>query len=270
MKFKLPCEGVSTPFYYYDMELLRSTLNEIKECISGSDVHVHYAIKANGNPEILKVIADSGFGADCVSGGEIEAALAAGFSNDSIYYAGVGKTDREIIFGIESGIGCFNVESIEELKVISELGERCGKKVPVALRVNPNIDAHTHEYITTGLEENKFGIDMRCLDKAVDFATASDWIDLIGLHFHIGSQITITEPFALLCERINALTEYYRKRGVEFPVINVGGGLGIDYDNPDENPVPDFRNYFNTLISGIHLTPGQQIHCELGRAVVAQ
>ncbi len=270
MKFKLPCEGVSTPFYYYDMELLRSTLNEIKECIVGSDVHVHYAIKANGNPEILKVIADSGFGADCVSGGEIEAALAAGFSNDSIYYAGVGKTDREIIFGIESGIGCFNVESIEELKVISELGERCGKKVPVALRVNPNIDAHTHEYITTGLEENKFGIDMRCLDKAVDFATASDWIDLIGLHFHIGSQITITEPFALLCERINALTEYYRKRGVEFPVINVGGGLGIDYDNPDENPVPDFKNYFDTLISGISLTPGQQIHCELGRAVVAQ
>ena len=139
-----------------------------------------------------------------------------------------------------------------------------------SLRVNPNIDAHTHEYITTGLEENKFGIDMRCLDKAVDFATASDWIDLIGLHFHIGSQITITEPFALLCERINALTEYYRRRGVEFPVINVGGGLGIDYDNPDENPVPDFKNYFDTLISGISLTPGQHIHCELGRAVVAQ
>lgn len=271
MIFKLPCiEGVRTPFYYYDMELLRSTLEEIKKCIAGSDVHVHYAVKANGNPEILKVIAQAGFGADCVSGGEIAAALNAGFDNASIFYAGVGKTDEEILFGIEKGIGCFNVESIEELEVIAELGEKAQRKVPVALRVNPNIDAHTHEYITTGLEENKFGIDMRCLDKAVDKALASEWIDLTGLHFHIGSQITITEPFALLCERINKITEKYREKGIEFKILNVGGGLGIDYDTPDENPIPDFKGYFDTLISGMHLQTGQEIHCELGRAIVAQ
>lgn len=271
MIFKLPCmEGVRTPFYYYDMELLRSTLEEIKKCIAGSDVHVHYAVKANGNPEILKVIAQAGFGADCVSGGEIAAALNAGFDNASIFYAGVGKTDEEILFGIEKGIGCFNVESIEELEVIAELGEKAQRKVPVALRVNPNIDAHTHEYITTGLEENKFGIDMRCLDKAVDKALASEWIDLTGLHFHIGSQITITEPFALLCERINKITEKYREKGIEFKILNVGGGLGIDYDTPDENPIPDFKEYFDTLKSGMHLQPGQEIHCELGRAIVAQ
>lgn len=271
MIFKLPCmEGVRTPFYYYDMELLRSTLEEIKKCIAGSDVHVHYAVKANGNPEILKVIAQAGFGADCVSGGEIAAALNAGFDNASIFYAGVGKTDEEILFGIEKEIGCFNVESIEELEVIAELGEKAQRKVPVALRVNPNIDAHTHEYITTGLEENKFGIDMRCLDKAVDRALALEWIDLIGLHFHIGSQITITEPFALLCERINKITEKYREKGIEFKILNVGGGLGIDYDTPDENPIPDFKGYFDTLISGMHLLPGQEIHCELGRAIVAQ
>lgn len=271
MIFKLPCmEGVRTPFYYYDMELLRSTLEEIKKCIAGSDVHVHYAVKANGNPEILKVIAQADFGADCVSGGEIAAALNAGFDNASIFYAGVGKTDEEILFGIEKGIGCFNVESIEELEVIAELGEKAQRKVPVALRVNPNIDAHTHEYITTGLEENKFGIDMRCLDKAVDKALASEWIDLTGLHFHIGSQITITEPFALLCERINKITEKYREKGIEFKILNVGGGLGIDYDTPDENPIPDFKGYFDTLKSGMHLHPGQEIHCELGRAIVAQ
>lgn len=271
MIFKLPCmEGVRTPFYYYDMELLRSTLEEIKKCIAGSDVHVHYAVKANGNPEILKVIAQAGFGADCVSGGEIAAALNVGFDNASIFYAGVGKTDEEILFGIEKGIGCFNVESIEELEVIAELGEKAQRKVPVALRVNPNIDAHTHEYITTGLEENKFGIDMRCLDKAVDKALASEWIDLTGLHFHIGSQITITEPFALLCERINKITEKYREKGIEFKILNVGGGLGIDYDTPDENPIPDFKGYFDTLKSGMHLQAGQEIHCELGRAIVAQ
>lgn len=271
MKFNLSCmEGVDTPYYYYDMELLRSTLDEIAKCVAGTDVHVHYAVKANGNPEILKAISESGFGADCVSGGEIEAALEAGFPHSSIYYAGVGKTDDEIRYGIENGIGCFNVESVEELEVIAALGEESGKKVPVALRVNPNIDAHTHEYITTGLEENKFGIDMRCLDRAVDLAVASPWIDLIGLHFHIGSQITITEPFALLCDRINDLTAHYRRRGVEFKVLNVGGGLGVDYDDPDVNPIPDFKSYFETLISGLHLTPGQQIHCELGRAVVAQ
>ncbi len=271
MIFNLPCmEGVRTPFYYYDMALLRSTLEEIKKCIAGSDVHVHYAVKANGNPEILKVIAQAGFGADCVSGGEIAAALNAGFDNASIFYAGVGKTDEEILFGIEKGIGCFNVESIEELEVIAELGEKAQRKVPVALRVNPNIDAHTHEYITTGLEENKFGIDMRCLDNAVDKALASEWVDLRGLHFHIGSQITITEPFALLCERINKITEKYREKGIEFKILNVGGGLGIDYDTPDENPIPDFKGYFDTLISGMHLQPGQEIHCELGRAIVAQ
>ena len=263
-------EGARTPFYYYDMALLRYTLQEIKKCIAGSDVHVHYAVKANGNPEILKVIAQAGFGADCVSGGEIAAALNAGFDNAPIFYAGVGTTDEEILFGIEKGIGCFNVESIEELEVIAELGEKAQRKVPVALRVNPNIDAHTHEYITTGLEENKFGIDMRCLDKAVNKALASEWIDLRGLHFHIGSQITITEPFALLCERINKITEKYREKGIEFKILNVGGGLGIDYDDPDSNPIPDFKGYFDTLISGMHLLPGQEIQCELGRAIVAR
>lgn len=271
MTFDIACmKGVDTPFYCYDMELLRSTLAEINSCIAGTPVHVHYAIKANGNPGILKAVHEAGLGADCVSGGEVSAALEAGFPATSVFYAGVGKTDEEIKLGIEAGIGCFNVESVEELDVIASIGAEMGKKVPVALRVNPNIDAHTHEYITTGLEENKFGIDLRRLDDAVDKAVKSQNIDLVGLHFHIGSQITINEPFAILCERINDLTAHFREKGIEFKILNVGGGLGIDYDDPEANPIPDFKGYFNTLLSGLKLTEGQEIHCELGRAVVAQ
>lgn len=259
-----------TPFYFYDMNVLHATLDEIKKWGVDRGVHVHYAIKANNNPDILKIIRKAGLGADCVSGGEILAAGEAGFSPENIFYAGVGKTDEEIILGLEKGIGCFNVESVEELQIIQELASECRKVAPVALRVNPDIDAHTHEYITTGLEENKFGIDMRRLDEAVEMATKAKNIDLIGLHFHIGSQITINDPFALLCERINSFVEHFREKGVEFRILNVGGGLGIDYDDPDGHPVPDFKGYFDTLVNGIKLSAGQQIHCELGRSVVGQ
>lgn len=263
-------DTIDTPVYCYDRALLLATLEEIKSCIAGRPVKVHYAVKANGNPEILRIIAGAGFGADCVSGGEISAAISAGFSPSSVCYAGVGKTDREILLGFSEGIGCFNVESVEELKVIEELAEREGVRPPVALRVNPNIDAHTHHYITTGLEENKFGIDLRLLDEVVAYASNSPHLDLVGLHFHIGSQITITEPFRLLGEKINSLTEHFRAKGVEFRIINVGGGLGIDYDRPDANPIPDFKGYFDTLLSAIKLREGQELHCELGRAIVAQ
>ena len=263
-------KGLKTPLYWYDLALLNQTLDEIKNCIKGHPVKVHYAVKANCNPKIMKVIAEAGFGADCVSGKEIKASLAAGFTPESICYAGVGKTDREIIEGMTAGIGYFNVESLEELEIIAELASKYGCRPGVALRVNPDIDAHTHHYITTGLEENKFGIDLRMLDKAVDFAYSSPHLNLLGLHFHIGSQITITEPFKILCNRINRLVETYRTQGIEFKVINVGGGLGIDYDNPDDNPIADFKSYFDTLLTNLHLSPGQELHCELGRAIVAQ
>lgn len=259
-----------TPFYYYDMSLLGDTLREINEAREGRNIHAHYAVKANSNPEILRTIAGAGLGADCVSGGEIALALEAGFPPEKISYAGVGKTDREIRLGLSAGIGYFNVESIEELEIIATLAKEMGKKAPVALRVNPNIDAHTHHYITTGLEENKFGIDMRLLDQAVEIAHTSPHLDLIGLHFHIGSQITTTEPFNLLCERVNALVDKYRSRGIEFRVLNVGGGLGIDYDDPDAHPIAAFRPMFEVLANNLKIREGQEIHCEPGRSVVAQ
>lgn len=271
MKFDLAAiADKDTPFYYYDLKLLDETLDSLHAAIAGRPVHVHYAIKANSNPVILKKIARAGFGADCVSGGELTLAIAAGFRPADITYAGVGKTDREIRQSLKEGIGCFNVESLEELQIIAGIAERTGIKAPVAIRVNPDIDAHTHHYITTGLEENKFGIAMEIVDEAVGYAAASPWLDLIGLHFHIGSQVTITEPFRILAGRVNDLLDKYRARGIEFRTINVGGGLGIDYDDPDANPVPDFKSFMDVICDGIRLTPGQEIHIEPGRCIVGQ
>ncbi len=263
-------KDLRTPFYYYDIELLRKTLDEINIHSNYDNYHVHYAIKANVNAVILEEIRKAGLGVDCVSGGEIEAALNAGFEAHKIVFAGVGKSDWEIELGLQHDIACFNVESIEELSVIDSIAEKMGKVARVALRVNPNIDAHTHHYITTGLAENKFGINLEVLDKVIDLALKMENIKLQGLHFHIGSQITINEPFKILCVKINELIAKYAAKGVNFKSINVGGGLGIDYENPTQNPIPDFKGYFNTFHENIKLGNGQELHFELGRSVVGQ
>lgn len=259
-----------TPFYFYDLNLLQATLTEIKQSVSQPHIHVHYAIKANANPEILKVIKENGFGVDCVSGGEVEAALNAGFAADKIVFAGVGKSDWEIKLGLDNNISCFNVESAAELDVIQEIAQIKGKTARVALRVNPNVDAHTHHYITTGLAENKFGISLDMLDSVIERCMVSPNIELLGLHFHIGSQITEIHPFERLCQRVNELQDKYESQGIKFSSINVGGGLGIDYNNPDENPIPDFKAYFSTFEQHLKLRPGQQLHFELGRSIVGQ
>ena len=259
-----------TPFYFYDLNLLQATLTEIKQNTSQPHIHVHYAIKANANPEILKVIKENGFGVDCVSGGEVEAALNAGFTADKIVFAGVGKSDWEIELGLDNNISCFNVESAAELDVIQEIAQIKGKTARVALRVNPNVDAHTHHYITTGLAENKFGISLDMLESVIERCMVSPNIELLGLHFHIGSQITEIHPFERLCQRVNELQDKYEAQGIKFSSINVGGGLGIDYNNPDENPIPNFKAYFDTFGQHLKLRPGQQLHFELGRSIVGQ
>ena len=264
-------QDTRTPFYYYDTQLLRETLQTIKE-ESGkhANYHVHYAVKANANQKILRIISQYGLGADCVSGGEIKAALEAGFPADSIVYAGVGKSDWEIELGLQNDIACFNVESIAELEVIDELSKKHGKKARVAFRINPNIGAHTHANITTGLAENKFGIAMQDMDKVIDEAQTIDNIEVIGLHFHIGSQILDMGDFKALCNRINDLQNQLAKRNVFVQNINVGGGLGVSYDNPDREPIPDFKEYFNTYATHLRLREDQHLHFELGRSVVAQ
>ena len=264
--------GVDTPFYYYDVELLENTIATVKaEAARYGNFDVHYAIKANFNPRLLKIMADAGLGADCVSGGEVAAALAAGVPASKIVFAGVGKTDKEIALALDAGIFCFNAESVPELEAIEALAAERGVVAQVALRINPNIGAHTHSNITTGLAENKFGIGYEQLDDVINVVDGLEHVKLIGLHFHIGSQILVMDDFIALCGRINELQELLvETRGLVLPHINVGGGLGIRYDAPDKYPVPDFELYFSTYAANLKLYPGQQVHFELGRSLVAQ
>ena len=259
-----------TPFYCYDLSLLRSTLSAINQEIEGFPFVVHYALKANANAVILGEILKAGIGVDLVSGNEIVAALEAGFDPSMMTYAGVGKTDWEIETGIDSGIYCFNVESEPEMEVINEIAARKGKTVGIALRVNPNIDAHTHRYITTGVADNKFGIDIHMLDNVVKKAMSLSNIHLRGLHFHLGSQISTIEPFRMLCEKVNEQVDHYEKLGIDFEMIDVGGGLGVDYDTPEENPIAPFKDFFGVFKQGLKLREGQKVHFELGRSIVAQ
>lgn len=264
-------KGIPTPFYYYDRTLLRRTLAAIQAELSAHpDYHVHYAVKANANLEVLREICAAGLGVDAVSGGEIRQAIAAGFAPDKIVYAGVGKADWEIRLALEVGIFCFNVESLEELQIINDLAAEAGKTASICFRINPNVGAHTHANITTGLAENKFGIAMDDMEQAIRQAEALPAVRFIGLHFHIGSQILDMGDFAALAARVNELQDRLEAQGITVQNINVGGGLGIAYDDPDGHPVPDFKAYFDTYASGLRLRPGQQVHCELGRAVVGQ
>ncbi len=264
-------EQIQTPFYYYDTDLLRQTLDAINaEVRKHEGYRVHYAVKANANPKVLRVISAAGLGADCVSGGEIQAALKAGFKADRIVYAGVGKSDWEINAGLDSDIFCFNVESIPELEVINELAARQGKVARVAFRLNPNVGAHTHANITTGLAENKFGIDMSDMLEVIERAKAMANISVVGLHFHIGSQILDMGDFEALCNRINDLQKTLVSHQIILEHINVGGGLGIDYQHPNRVSIPDFKAYFDTYASKLKLMSGQTLHFELGRSVVGQ
>lgn len=273
MKGKFPVDKfkeLKTPFYYYDTELLRKTLRIMnEECARYDGFNIHYAVKANANPKILHIIYQSGLGADCVSGGEIQAAINAGFPANKIVYAGVGKSDWEINLGLEKEISCFNVESIEELKIINELAAKKNKTANVAFRINPNVGAHTHANITTGLAENKFGIAMNDLEEVMNIGQSLSNIHVTGLHFHIGSQILDMNDFKALCNRINELQDKLERQRMCVDSINVGGGLGIDYKHPNKVCIADFKSYFSTFHKHLRLRPGQQVHFELGRSVVA-
>ena len=271
MAIQFPVErfaDIRTPFYYYDTDILRQTLDAINTEIKKHDNYfVHYAVKANANP---KVINEVGFGIDCVSGGEIEQVLKAGFPANKIVFAGVGKSDWEIELGIDKDIFCFNVESIPELEVLNEIAASKGKVATVCFRINPNVGAHTHANITTGLAENKFGIDMQDMEKVIRLAQSMKNVQFKGLHFHIGSQILEMDDFIALAHRINDLQDQLEATGIHIEIVNVGGGLGVDYKNPQSNPIPNFKDYFAVYDKYLKLRPGQTVHFELGRAMVAQ
>ncbi|MBR2618583.1 MAG: diaminopimelate decarboxylase [Paludibacteraceae bacterium] len=273
MKGNFPIQqwnGVPTPFYFYDTDLLKRTLQAVKEETERYGFTQHYAIKANANPRLLSLIASYGFGADCVSGGEVQAALDAGFPADKIVFAGVGKADWEINLALQAGIFCFNVESLAELHVINELAALQNKKACVEFRVNPNVDAHTHAKITTGLSENKFGINLSQIESVLQVAQTLTNIKVIGLHFHIGSQITDMSAFKDLCIKANELQDRLQQKGYTFDNINFGGGLGIDYHHPNHICIPDFAGYFAVFNQLAERRANQAIHFELGRAIVGQ
>ena len=263
-------KALQTPFYYYDLNVLRQTLEACKNASGRYGFHVHYAMKANFNEQVVKTIQACGFGADCVSGNEVKVAVTAGFSRKNIVFAGVGKSDREINQALDEDIFCFNVESVQELFIIDELAKAKGKKPGVAIRINPNVDAHTHHFITTGLDENKFGINTWQLPDVADALRKCANLQFLGIHFHIGSQITDMEVYKNLCTRINEMQDWFEDRGFSIKILNTGGGLGVDYQNPDSNTISDFESYFNVFHRFLRVKPGQEVHFELGRALVAQ
>ncbi|MCL3851197.1 diaminopimelate decarboxylase [Parabacteroides sp. GYB001] len=263
-------KALPTPFYYYDVKLLQDTLDLVKTEAGKYNYHVHYAVKANANPRILSIIAENGLGADCVSGGEVQAALDAGFPADKVVFAGVGKADWEINLGLDNDIFCFNVESAVELDILNELAAAKNKIASVALRINPEVDAHTHAKITTGMKENKFGINLSQLGQVLDNLSTLKNVKLIGIHCHIGSQITDMSSFRNLVIRVNEIQEELEARGIHIENLNFGGGLGIDYYHPNHLPIPAFDNYFAVFNKLLKVRPGQQVHFEPGRSVVAQ
>ncbi len=260
----------ATPLYVYNLDLLRQTLQKAKQEANKYNYHVHYALKANANEPILAEMLQAGLGADCVSGNEVKRAIENGFKPENVVFAGVGKSDSEINYALDQDIFCFNCESSHELIVLNELAEQKNKKARIALRINPNVNANTHKYITTGLEENKFGINAWELQDVVALLKTLPNLELIGIHFHIGSQITDLSVFKNLCTRVNEFQEWFVAQNIQLEHINVGGGLGVDYYNPEQQLIPDFEAYFGLFNQFLELRPGQQVHFELGRSLVAQ
>ncbi len=259
---------METPTYRYNLSLLQQTIDVALAESSRYGYNLHYAVKANSNPKILELIAQSGIGADCVSGNEIQAALDAGFAPGTVVFAGVGKTNAEIELAINAGILCIHVESFEELLVVNEISASKRRITPIALRLNPNLDAGTHKYITTGTSHNKFGFSHQELDEAMRILPTLSSVRLVGFHFHIGSQILDISKFALLANYANDI--YQRFSHFQLTYINLGGGLGIDYDNPTENPIPNFSEYFNTFARNLKVGNEVSIHFEPGRSLVGQ
>jgi diaminopimelate decarboxylase len=260
---------IETPFYFYDTSLLKKTLAAVTEH-APTGAHVHYALKANAHPTLLAFINEAGLGADCVSGNEVKRAIECGFQPSKIVFAGVGKTDQEINYALDQNILCFNVESIPELEVIDELAKKKNKRAGIALRVNPNVDAFTHKYITTGLEENKFGINPYEFETVLARVRSLNNLELIGIHFHIGSQILDLTAFKNLCTRANEINKWFINKGALVKHLNVGGGLGINYQDPDKHAVVDFKGYFSIFKEFLELHPGQELHFELGRSIIGQ
>ena len=261
--------GYETPFYLYDMALLRQTLESVVYESKRYGYHLHYAIKANYDDRLLSVIREYGLGIDCASGNELRKAIESGFDPKTIVYAGVGKRDKELRYAIEQEILAINVESLEELYLLDRLSGEMGKVTEVALRINPDIDPKTNHCIDTGQADSKFGISYEeILENAEELKKLNN-LKLIGIHLHIGSQIRELHVFENMCNKVNVIVENMERLGFNFRFVDVGGGLGVNYDVPENEPIPNFASLFSIIHN--HLSVGdREVHFEFGRAIVAE
>ena len=261
--------GYETPFYLYDMALLRQTLESVVYESKKYGYKVHYAIKANYDDHLLAVIREYGLGIDCASGNELRKAVEAGFDPKGIVYAGVGKRDKELKYAIEQNILAINCESIQELELVDALSAEAGKVTDIALRINPDIDPKTNHCIDTGQADSKFGISYEeVLEHAAEIRSLKN-VNIIGLHLHIGSQIRELHVFENMCNKVNVIVENLEKLGCKFRFVDVGGGLGVNYDVPENEPIPNFASLFSIVHN--HLRIGdREVHFEFGRSIVAE
>ena len=260
---------METPFYLYDMGLLRQTLESVSYESKKYDYEVHYAIKANNDDRILAVIRDYGLGIDCASGNEVRKALELGFEPSKIVYAGVGKRDKELRYAIEQQILAINCESIQELQVLNDLAGEAGRCVDIALRVNPDIDPKTNHCIDTGQADSKFGISYEEILENAEAIRALKNLNIIGLHLHIGSQIRELHVFENMCNKVNVILENLVRLGFQIDFVDVGGGLGSNYDVPENEPIPNFASLF-AIVHNYLRVGDRKVHFEFGRSIVGE
>lgn len=259
-----------TPLYLYDMTLLSETVEALKASAARHGISVNYALKANCCQPVVDSMNSAGFGADCVSGNEVSLALKSGFKPENVFFAGAGKTDDEIRTALRAGIAALVVESLQELEIVDSLASELGIVARVMLRFNPDVDAHTHSFITTGTSRNKFGIAWKDVTAAIGTVVGSRALEFVGLHMHIGSQITDMQVFEQECGRMNELQDLVEAAGLRPVHISLGGGLGVDYECPEEHPIPDFEGWLSVIDRCLRRREGQIVHVEPGRSLVAQ
>ena len=261
---KTVAQEQQTPFYIYDFDAIKLNYNELKNAFKGRKSLISYAVKSNSNLSLIQTLAKEGSGADCVSIGEVKRALKAGISNYKIIFSGVGKSDNEIEEAIKLDILMINVESHAELLRIEQIAKSLEKKARISIRVNPNIDPKTHPYISTGLHENKFGVDLDTAKRIYIKAKNSDFLDPIGIHSHIGSQLTELQPIKEAAQIVANLAKNLIALDIELKFFDVGGGIGIKYDNEKTIDPKDYAKAILEAMQGLDLT----IICEPGRFIV--
>lgn len=256
-------QELGTPLYVYSASHIRDRIRAYREAFPNAIIC--YAVKANFNPEVIKLVRDEGAGADIVSGGELYASLLAGVEPSKMVYAGVGKTVKELEYGINADILMFNAESRMELEVLSDLSQRLRKRVRVSIRVNPDVDPKTHPYISTGMKKSKFGIDIKHAREEYEYARKLKGLEVVGIHCHIGSQILDVSPYVEATQKVLDLYQGLLKLGFDIRYIDLGGGLGIKYKPDQANPEPsDLAEAIMPQLKGTEA----QLILEPGRSIV--